>query len=197
MSYIWSIVDDEARKEIFDHFAQLHDLSLFPPELTKIEKRRPRFYKKFDHYRVTNYAGIDGPSFKFIGDGKDFFYLDGTPEPIYQANKREELELIEDHIIAYLAYFLRNTQGEKGEIDLVINNEKSRFITQVSREERERILEREHNIDLSFSEKEQAYLASGTLYYDEELLPATFHITRDGIVTIESNGIPIKLKSRI
>lgn len=194
MAYIWSIVDDEARKEIFDHFAQLHDLSLFPPELTKIEKRRPRFYTKCDHYRVTNYAGIDGPGFKFISDGTHYFYLNGTPAPIYGANKLEELDLAEDHVIAYLAYFLRNTQGEKGEIDLVINNEKSRFITQVSREERERILEREHNIELTFSDKEKSYLASGTLYYDEELIPATFHITRGGIVTLESNGLPIKLK---
>ena len=194
MAYIWNVVEDDTRKKIFNRFSQLHDLSLFPPELTKIERRRPRFYNKADHYRVTNYAGVDGPSFKFAAVGDDFFLLDGTAMPIYEVNKRDELSLTEEHVIAYLAYFLRNVQGEHGELDIVINNEKSRFITQVSPEERDRILERDHNMTVSFSENEQTYIAAGTLYYEEDLMPATFRVSKNGTVKIDCQSKPVVFK---
>lgn len=87
-------VRDENEPFLFDHkYCEVHTLPL-------------EFYDGYELYRIVHKYMLPHFILDFIGNGEDFYYLDGSDVPFQNLNARQAISLNEHDIVDYFSFYI-------------------------------------------------------------------------------------------
>lgn len=92
--------------------------NLFNETTSQAQFKTLRFYPDVALYRLTNFATLPAFSLEYLGNGRDFVYLDGSEEPIYRVNQHIKPDITEETISDYLDFYFRHVSTADGETSL-------------------------------------------------------------------------------
>lgn len=99
----------------------MNDHIMFSLATSEAKCAKLPFYKNLLVYRLTNYSSLPSFSFDYLGDGKEFRFLDGSPDAIYAANDAGYLVLNEMTALDYITFFFDHVTGPDGDIAVIDN----------------------------------------------------------------------------
>lgn len=115
----WHRLDRDRTIAMIDSVKTAGDSGLFAPTTSEAKCHKLSFYRNLLLYRLTNYASLPSFSFDYLGDGKTYFYLDGSVMPIYAANDAGHLFLDSSNVMDYLTFFFEHVSGPDGDIFVI------------------------------------------------------------------------------
>jgi hypothetical protein len=188
----WIRLNHEQADRVLGQLSGRKDAVVFSRDVTEVAWRGLAFYNNYRLCRLVNYATMPVFSMVYLTNGEDYIQLDGTANPIYTADEKDPLILSEENVVAYLEFFFSNVQGSEGDVFLVRDPHKLPFMSTLSAEQRQSIIDSFRPVSVSFVDN--AYKVSATLHYGGALLAATIVVATDGKISFEQqtmllNGI--------
>lgn len=139
------------------------------------------FYNDFLLYRMTSYAVSPALTLEFLGDGQNFYFLDGNPDAIYHVNKLDPINLSKRTIVDYLEFFFEKVEKDDVEdIKMIRNVETSPFLTTANMTFRKEVANAAHGIKLKYEPESNRFLVKSPMYYSGALISA--------LVAVQANG---------
>lgn len=176
----WNILSKSESQGVLDKVRSADDPMFFSGSMTEVQCAELPFYNKFLLYRVTNYATMPSFTMEYVGDGNTFYVLDGTPDPIYFANKQSPLELNKRNLGAYLDFFFHNVGGPDGDVYLISDPDKAPFMSSLDESQKNRIREKFIPLKVNYQAASAKFIVDCTLYYNGSLVSATISVEADG-----------------
>jgi hypothetical protein len=185
----WNRMGREDAWQTLDRLGSRRDAVIFSRETTEVSWRPLPFYGSYRLYRLVNYATMPVFTQYYLSNGIDFFPIDGSAEPVYEANARDRIHLAETTVIPYLDFFFANVQGSEGEVYIIKDPRRMPFIDSLSEEQRQNVVSSFRPLRVWRDEVKDALKVSGTIYYGGSLLSTTISVGADGRLTFEDQGL--------
>ena len=112
----WHRLDTEKTESFLAAIAAMGGPSMFNAQNSEAKCMRLPFFENIQLYRITNHTSLPIFSMDFLGNGTDFFYLDGTEAPFQKAFSLCKPEINEINLASYLQFYFFNVLQEDGEI---------------------------------------------------------------------------------
>ncbi|MGE4314406.1 MAG: hypothetical protein AB7E85_09085 [Pseudobdellovibrionaceae bacterium] len=112
----WHRLDPEKTENLIAAIARIGGPASFTAQNSEAKCMRLPFFEHILLYRITNHTMMPIFQMDFLGNGTDFYYLDGTFAPIQRACTHSALDLDEHNMAAYLQFYFFNVLQEDGEI---------------------------------------------------------------------------------
>lgn len=159
---------------------------LFTPRVGDMRCAKLPFYNDWLVYRLTNYATLPAFSIDFLGNGTDFFYLDGTPKPFSFVAARGALVLNPYTVLDYLSFYYSYV-GEGDEEVVVIRGEEDIPGLQGAKAlPRPALVEALESISVKASANPEGFHVTVPLYFGGALVFSGIFLHADGTPEIVS-----------
>jgi len=158
--------------------------SLFSPENSEAKCAKLPFYKGYMIYRLTNYASLPSFSFDYLGDGRRFYYLDGSARALASVSAAGYLVLTADNVLEYAIFFFHHIAGEDGDIRVLRTPHEHPALDSLPPEKLDEILGYHKDAVVSYDTKTKNYTIVATLDNAGTLMRGTIEITPQGKVSI-------------
>lgn len=190
----WHKLDRDRTLAMINSVKSEGDHFLFTIATSEAKCARLPFYKNFLLYRLTNYASLPSFSFDYIGDGRSFYYLDGSPTPIYAANSTGNLALNSKSALDYVVFFFDHISGPEGDISVVENPREHSALDVLDEAQMENIIA--HHAAPEISARAQGgYTVTTSLFYLGSLVRATIEIDPSGQVSVADYKMLLSVSS--
>lgn len=184
----WTRLMREQASEVLDKLSGHKDAVVFGKEATEVAWRSLPFYNNYKLYRLINFATMPTFSMQYLSDGREFVSIDGTANPIYAINEKDNIRLNEMNVIPYLDFFFTNVHGAEGDIFLIKDPKKMPFLDSLTDGQKKSVVDSFKPLKVSYDSAFQVHKVSGTLYYGGGLIAATIAIASDGKLSfVEQN----------
>ena len=184
----WHRLDRDKTVDMINSVKAAAEALLFSPVTSEAKCARLPFYTNHLLYRLTNFSSLPTFSLDFISDGKKYFYLDGSANPIEQINQTAGLNLSKETTIPYLNFYFLNVRLEEGEIMILKNPEEAATIDLYDDVRRENI-----NLQPELARVEQnetgAWIVHTPIFMDGTLVDAEIRVDTSGKVFVKSLGM--------
>jgi len=117
----WHKLDRDRMLSMIESVKSANDHIMFSIATSEAKCAKLAFYKNLLIYRLTNYSSLPSFAFDYLGDGKNFRFLDGGPSAIYAANDAGYLALNEMTVLDYASFFFDHVSGPDGDIAIIDN----------------------------------------------------------------------------
>jgi hypothetical protein len=185
----WNRMGREDAAKTLDRLGTQRDAVIFSRETTEVSWRPLPFYLSYRLYRLINYATMPVFTQYYLSNGTEFFPIDGSAAPIYEANSRDRVKITETTIIPYLDFFFANVQGSEGEVYLVKDPRRMPFLESLSMDQRQGVIGAFRPLKVSRDDAKNLVRVSGTICYGGSLLAATIAVASDGRLTFEDQSL--------
>jgi len=179
----WHKLDRDRTVAMIDSVKTSGDHMLFSLGTSEAKAAKLPFYKNLMLYRLTNYSSLPSFSFDYLGDGKTYFYLDGSPAPIYAANDAGNLTLDTQNVVDYVVFFFNHVSGPEGDIFVIEDPQNHPALDALSDIQLDEVLSR-HNDPEVTANSNGTYVIKASMYYLASLVRATIHVDTDGRVSV-------------
>lgn len=191
----WQVMEKAAGRAILDKLRPTDAKAMFSSQLSEVTRKELPFYTDFQLYRVTDYSTL--PSFRldYLGDGELFFLLDGTVDPIYATNLKEDLNLRQEQVPAYLRFFFAHAENALGEVKIIETAKDMPLAETLSAEQKAEFARRHQPLDMAKNEAEGGFTVAATLLYDGALVVGELFVRKNGQVSIRNHQLLLKNES--
>lgn len=180
----WVTLDREKSRTIVNKVLTPEDGGLFNPVTSEVKVLNLPFYSDFQLYRITNYASLPSFSLEYLGNGDSFYRLDGSPDPIYMANKLNPIYLDINNVLLYLDFFLSNVRAEDGDIFLVTDPQNLAFYDGLPSDQQAEMTAKSIQPQVSYEYNLNAFVVNATLYFTGIMMNALVQVGEDGSVAV-------------
>lgn len=180
----WHKLDRDRTVAMIDSVKTSGDHMLFSLGTSEAKAAKLSFYKNLMLYRLTNYSSLPSFSFDYLGDGKTYFYLDGSPGPIYHANDSGNLSLNEQSVVDYVVFFFNHVSGPEGDIFVIEDPQNHPALDALSDTQLDAILTQHTDPEVA-AHGNGAYTIKASMYYLASLVRATIYVDTDGRVSVK------------
>lgn len=179
----WHKLDRERTVAMIDSVKRAGDHILFSLSTSEAKCAKLPFYRNLLLYRLTNYSSLPSFSFDYIGDGKHYVHLDGSPTPIYAANDTGNLALTPDTVVEYISFFFNHVSGPDGDIYIIDELEDHPVLETLGPDEAAD-LEVHFQPAQVLPQADGSYIVNTTLFYLGSLVRATVSISDRGRIDV-------------
>ncbi len=185
----WNKLKREDAHKVLDRLSGERDAVVFTRDVTEVTWRALPFYKNYKLYKLVNYATMPTFSMTYLTNGEEFIPLDGTANPIYAVNEKDDIHLDETTVIPYLDFFFSNVQGSEGDVFLIRDPRKMPFMDSLSENQQQSVISTFKPINVSFDPEKNLVKLSGTIYYGGGLIAATISVSPNGRLAFEEQQL--------
>lgn len=182
----WQRLDRTETLKVLESVKSASEAGFFTPATSEVQKAHLSFYEGTDLYQVTNFSSLPSFTFRYLGNGALFSYLDGTELPIYSVNDKGLLSLNERSVIDYLEFFFQYVRLEDDEMYLIKNVHDMPLLDSLDTESIESITRNHKPAEVSYDAGFDKHVVEADLYAEGLLMRATIEVTASGRVTIQS-----------
>lgn len=161
---------------------------LFSLESSKAQFAELPFYNGYALYDLRNYSTLPVFTMQYLGDGKDFYYLDGSADPIYQVNRKPgALNLNQDTALDYLSFFFSHVAilGETEETEMIRDPESLPYYDYLSENQKTVIRAEKDAAHVEYNSAGNSFIVESPLYYGGSLVKARIEIDKIGHVMVK------------
>jgi hypothetical protein len=180
----WNQINKETTANIIRAVKKAKEGAMFSPEHSEAKIAKLPFYRNYHLYRLTNLATLPAFSFEYLGDGKRFYYLDGTPKALASVSAKNEIVLSQENILEYLDFYFMYILSEDGEIRLINDIDDHPRIASLPEDEKQHIKNHHKNTLVEYDEDSHSYNIEATLDNSGTLVRANIAISDKGLVRI-------------
>lgn len=189
MQQSWNRLAKDDAHAVLRKLSGQKDAIVFSKEATEVATRNLPFYTKFKLYRLVNYATMPTFSMTYLSNGIDFIPLDGTANPIYAINDRDNIRLNEMNVVPYLDFFFTNVQGSEGDVYLIKDPKKMHFLDSMTSKQREAVENSFRPLSVQQDGAANLYRIKGTLYYGGSLIASIIQVFPDGQLAFQEQSL--------
>ena len=182
----WQRLDRETTLKTIDSVKSASEAGLFSPGTSEVQKARLSFYEGIDLYKVTNFASLPSFTFKYLGNGTLFQYLDGTEQPIYTTNDKGALTLNDRSVVDYLEFFFLHVILEDDEMFLIQSAHDMPLLDSLDEDSIDAITKNHTAPHIQYDAGFDKYTVEADLYAEGLLMRVTIEVTATGRVTIQN-----------
>lgn len=180
----WKICERDEARAIIDNVQSIKNDGLFNPISSEVKYRILPFYDNIKFYRITNFATLPCFSLDYLGDGQNFFVLDGVANTIYQNNHKHSFKLDTENVLSYLMFFLENVKIDEGEVFLVLKLANLPFLESLDDHQVDYIRANFKQPEVTYDTTLNCFVINCTLYFMGILMHTAVKVDPDGIVSI-------------
>lgn len=182
----WQRLDREMTLKTIDSVKSASEAGLFSPGTSEVQKARLSFYEGIDLYKVTNFASLPSFTFKYLGDGTHFQYLDGTELPIYTTNDKGALTLNDRSVVDYLEFFFLHVILEDDEMFFIRSAHDMPLLDSLDDDSIDAITKNHTAPNVQYDAGFDKYTVEADLYAEGLLMRVIIEVTASGRVTIQN-----------
>lgn len=180
----WHRLDNDKMQVLLNAIKGMGGSSLFSMQSSEAKCMRLPFLEDVLLYRITNNVSLPSFSMDFVGNGSQFYYLDGTFTPLQKAFSLSAPELDVLNLAAYLQFYFFYVIQEDGEIYPVYERTPIPDLDdQNIHATNQDIPDNAYVFDIT-DETENNFKAECTLFYDGGLMTGSLSVTKSGEVEI-------------
>ncbi len=181
----WHRLDNDKTEVFLNAIKGMGAGSLFTMQSSEAHCMRLPFTENILFFRIKNNMSMPSFTMDFLGDGTNFYYIDGTSVPLERAFTSADLDIDRFNIASYLQFYFFVVIQEDGEIYPVFERAPIPDIDdQNIHATRQSIPNNAYIFDIK--EKEEGHFeVECTLFYDGGLMTGTLSVTPTGRVSIK------------
>lgn len=179
----WHKLDRERTVAMIESVRRAEDHILFSLATSEAKCAKLPFYRNLLLYRLTNYASLPSFSFDYIGDGKSYVHLDGSPTPIYAANDTGNLALSPETVVDYVSFFFNHVSGPDGDIYIIDELEDHPVLETLGADEAANLETHFRPAEIT-PQDDGGYIVTTTLFYLGSLVRAIVAISEKGRIEV-------------
>lgn len=192
----WHKLDRDRTIAMIDSVKSAGDHIVFSHTTSEAKCARLSFYRNLLLYRLTNYASLPSFSFDYLGDGKTFFHLDGSPTSIYHANDTFQLILNRDTVLDYIIFFFNHVSGPDGDIYVIGDLDDHPALDSLDLMQMDDLIARFQQPEI-ISKPDGGFTVKTILFYLGSLVQAVVDVTQDGRVDVIDSRILMTAENTI
>lgn len=182
----WQPLEKDQLNTLIDSVASRGMPGLFSAGSSQGKRSALPFYNGFYIYDLKNFSTLPVFTMQYLGNDSEFFYLDGSPTPIYQVNENyNALKLDQTNIVDYVSFFFTYVSILEEEADMIRDPENLPYYEYLSDEQKQIIAREKQNVQIEFSHDSQLYSLHCPLYYGGSLVKAMIQVDMRGHVTVK------------
>lgn len=182
----WQPLEKEQLDTLIDTVAAKAMPGLFSASSSQGQKSSLSFYDGFYLYDLRNYSTLPVFTMQYLGNGKDFFYLDGSSAPIYKVNEQyNAITLDENNILDYIAFFFSYVSMLEEEAEMISDPENLPYYEYLSQNQKDVIAREKNAAQITFDEQTLHYKVFCPLYYGGSLVKAEIDVDKRGHVDVK------------
>ena len=179
----WHRLDRDRTIAMIDSVKTAGGEGLFSVQTSEAKCQKLSFYRNLLLYRLTNFASLPAFSFDYLGDGKTYYYLDGSVTPLYAANDAGNLFLDTANVMDYLTFFFEHVAGPDGDIFIIDRVQDHPALDALSGDQIDSILD--YHLPASISGNIAGdFTVSTSMFYLGTLVRATITVDKRGRVNV-------------
>lgn len=176
----WRRLDREHTQAVLESVKSAAEPSLFSPATSEVKSAILSFYKDYKAFEVTNFASLPAFTFNYIGDGSFFHHMDGTSDAIFAVNDKGQLDLTENTITDYLAFYFANVGLDDGEECYFIKNPEDMPLFESLDDDTIHAIMRNHEAPIvSFDAGQGIFTVTAELYVEGQVNRATIEVKKN------------------
>lgn len=179
----WHKLDRDRTAAMIDHVRSDGDHILFSIATSEAKCAKLSFYKNLLVYRLSNYSSLPSFSFDYLGDGRSFYHLDGSPLPIYAVNDSGNLILNPETVVDYISFFFEHVSGPDGDIYVIDDPHDHPVLDALDPAQLEIIQSRQEPPDIN-SDGAGGFIVTLPLFYLGILVKGTLHVDAHGRIDV-------------
>lgn len=180
----WHSIDKAKTADIIHAVQRDKEGMMFSADTSGSQVAKLPFYRNHHLYRLINYSTLPSYSFEYLGDGKRFYYLDGSPKALAAISAKNDLFLTENNVIDYICFYFRYVLHNNEEIKLLLSPHDHPGLTSLPEEKLQDIIEHHITPAISLDDKTQTFHVTAILDHDGTLVKAHIEVTSQGLVSI-------------
>lgn len=184
MQYNWTKLDRDAMRTFLENVRSSAEPMLFSPQTSEVTHAPLPFYKQHALYRLVNYAALPLFQMDFLGDGKQFVYLDGSQAPLDHVNATEPPQLSQDTVLDYLQFVFDMTRAQGHDMMVITDIANAPLLDSLNSEQQAEILAHHENAVIHYDDEQQHFHVTSTLLDNGALVAAEIAIDKTGHVNI-------------
>lgn len=185
----WNRYSREQARKVLQDLSGHGDAVVFSPDVTDVSWRSLPFYSNYRLYRLINYATMPTFTRYYLGDGAEYFSIDGTSAPIYTVNEKDPIHLTQENVVSYLEFFFNNVHGSEGEVFLIRDITKMPFMKTLTPEQRQNVVGSFRPLLAAPEAGAGTFRVTGTLHYGGGLILAAMLVTSDGKISFAEQNL--------
>lgn len=182
----WERLDRSKTALLIDRISLTAEGRIFSLTSSEGQTQPLAFYQGYRLYRLTNFATLPSFSLDFLGDGGQFYLLDGTADPIRLVNDRGCLSLNINNIIDYVAFYFHAVVSDDGDIYLIRDLRELPFLESLSIDQQILLKKRHRQVEVSYEDDAGIFILNADMYFDGTLMRADILVTDMGEITIRN-----------
>lgn len=183
----WQPLEKEQLDTLIDTVASKAMPGLFSASSSQGQKSSLSFYDGFYLYDLRNYSTLPVFTMQYLGNGKDFFYLDGSSAPIYKVNEQyNAIALDENNILDYIAFFFSYVSMLEEEAEMISDPENLPYYEYLSQDQKDIIAREKNAAQITFDEQTRHFKVICPLYYGGSLVKAEIDVDKRGHVEVKN-----------
>lgn len=179
----WHKLDRDRTVAMIDSVKTSGDHIFFSLGTSEAKCAKLPFYKNYLVYRLTNYSSLPSFSFDYVGDGRTYYYLDGSTAPIYRANDSGNLALTAQNVLDYITFFFAHVSGPDGDVYVIDNPHDNPALDALGPDQMASIQAMHQPADITMDGSGNFVVAT-SLWYLDTLVRATVQVDAGGRVNI-------------
>lgn len=182
----WQPLEKEQLDTLIDTVASKAMPGLFSVSSSQGKKSSLSFYEGFYLYDLRNYSTLPVFTMQYLGNGKDFFYLDGSSNSIYKVNEQyNAISLDESNILDYIKFFFSYVSMLEEETEMISDPESLPYYEYLTDQQKNIIENEKNNAGIHFDEQTQHFTIRCPLYYGGSLVKAEIDVDKRGHVDVK------------
>jgi hypothetical protein len=179
----WHKLDRDRTVAMIDSVKTSGDHIMFSLSTSEAKCAKLGFYKNLLLYRLTNYSSLPSFSFDYLGDGKTYYYMDGSTTALYAANDTGNLVLNEMTVLEYVIFFFNHVSGPDGDVYVIEDPQDHPALDALNYAQMDDILASHQAPEIS-DDGNGNFIVKTSLYYLGSLVRATIAVDRAGRVNV-------------
>ena len=188
----WHKLDRDRTVAMIDSVKSHGDHILFSLATSEAKCARLSFYRTLLLYRLTNYASLPSFSFDYLGDGKSYFHLDGSPTAIYNANDSGNFVLNANTVLDYLVFFFSHVSGPDGDVYVIEDPANHPVLGALNYLQIDDIMARHEAPEIA-ADAQGGFVVKTSLYYLGSLVRASIAVDAAGRVDVTDSQMLLSI----
>jgi len=181
----WHRLEPEKTEKLITSIVNAGGPALFTVKNSEAKCMRLPFFDSVLLYRITNNTCLPVFSMDFLGNGKEFFYIDGSFSPFEKVQHLATLDITRENMAAFLQFYFFTVMQEDGEIYPVYKH------TALPDLEDSNLHTTKHDVpeggyvfEVDEDSNNDSFHVKTCLYYDGSLMSGNLNVSKQGHVEI-------------
>ncbi|MAQ70743.1 MAG: hypothetical protein CL565_00970 [Alphaproteobacteria bacterium] len=181
----WHRLEAEKTEKLITSIVNAGGPALFTVNNSEAKCMRLPFFDSVLLYRITNNTCLPVFSMDFLGNGSEFFYIDGSFSPFEKVQQFAELEITKENIASFLQFYFFTVMQEDGEIYPVYKNTALPDLEDGNlHTTRHDVPEGGYTFEIEEDLRNDSFNVKTSLYYDGSLMVGNLEVSKKGNVEI-------------